>query len=76
MGFKVCTICGSGPIDADAPHTLPSPKGYPPMRFCDSCQEVTISTSQFRSSQGVSDQVILQEIWIRHGLPAHKASMG
>ena len=76
MAFKTCTICGSGPVDADVPHTLPSPKGYEPMNFCDSCQLLVIGTSELRTNQGASDQTILQEIWIRYGLPAQKAQAG
>ena len=76
MGFKSCVMCGTRPVDADAPHELPSPKGYEPMRFCDSCMDVTVRASEYRTSQGASDQIILREIWLCYGLPAHKARMG
>ena len=46
------------------------------MNFCDSCQLLVIGTSELRTNQGASDQTILQEIWIRYGLPAQKAQAG
>lgn len=75
MAFKVCVVCGTRPIDGDAPHELPSPHGHPGMRFCDSCQDVVIRTSQLRTSQGASDQTILAELWNRYGFPAYRASL-